>query len=128
MAARAILLIAIIAALVGIIHADEINANIDAIFVGKIIKFGPVALGSSGVSLVCGNKIKVLQVLRGSIEAEVSVTIHAGPGLNSGEPKLEIGDSAIFYVHKVVAPDPDPYDTVLIRPVTKEAVDRLKKS
>jgi hypothetical protein len=125
MVSRAILLVALtVFNSAGIIRADEAS-KADIAFVGKIIKFGPVALGPPGGAFLCGTKIKVSQALRGAAGNEVSITIHAYP--NSGYPRLKLGDSAIFLVRKVAVPDPDPYVAVKILPATGDNIAKVKK-
>jgi len=79
------------------LKAEDIAAKADAVFVGEIIQMGFPNPSAPGLASY-GTQVKVLQVLRGSVDAQITVTIdtHA---MNREEPP-KVGTQYIFFVKK----------------------------
>jgi hypothetical protein len=79
------------------LKAEEIVLKSDAVFVGEITQTsdGPPAAASMHS---VGVQVKVLQILKGSVDTEISVTMDVYSIYREGPP--QVGSSYIFFAHK----------------------------
>lgn len=97
----------------------------NAIFVGEIIQEGIPDVSAPGRSAYSGVKVKVLQVLRGSVDAQVSVTLYTTYSSNEQPPKA--GSTYIFLAHKNTEPGWDAYKVFKLLPATDENIAKVKQ-
>lgn len=114
------------------IKTKDIISKMDAIFVGKITKRGekvilpPIAQDRG--NLYGGIKVAVAQVLRGSVDTQISVTLFLNALYYEKLPW--IGTSYIFFVTKDAKVDPfnpDPFTVLKLLPATDANIAKVKK-
>ncbi|MCE0482915.1 MAG: hypothetical protein LV479_01600, partial [Methylacidiphilales bacterium] len=71
-----------------------------------------------------GNKIKVLQVIRGSVEGQVTISFKIRGGLHEQPPQE--GDTYIFFAHKNTEPGWDNYTVLKLLPATDDNIAKVK--
>lgn len=109
------------------LKSEDLASKCDAIFIGQIAKLGYPVLASAGAVSYHGVEVKVLQVLRGSIDGEVvKVTLLAMSGQNVHEAPPEVGNTYIFFVHKNTEKGWNPYTAIKLLPATNDHVTKIK--
>jgi hypothetical protein len=79
----------------------DITANkADAIFVGQIEKIGGPTLAAIGEKAYYGVEVKVVEVLKGTVNPEVSVALTARTDAKVPESAPEASKTYIFFVKK----------------------------
>jgi len=101
----------------------------DAIFVGQITDVGaeeefPPASAYAG-PLYHGVKIKIIQVLRGTVGTQTSVTLFVD--FVAQEKLQTVGNSYIFFVTKNRDKDPDPFTALKLLPATDDSIAKIKQ-
>jgi hypothetical protein len=80
------------------LREEDLVAKSDAIFIGEIADPGLTVPTSPGMASYSGVQVKVLQVLRGSVDPQVTVKLDIFATNHEGPP--QVGSSYIFFVHK----------------------------
>ena len=110
------------------IETKDALTRSDAVFVGELIKLGGAVVARSISPTFLGNDVKVLQVLRGSVEGHILVSISiSGPAHE--EPPSE-GGTYIFFVHKTTEGGGlpfSPFGVIKLLPATDANIAEVKK-
>ena len=109
------------------LKSDDIVSKADAIFVGKITAIGFGNLKAKGESVYRGVQVKVLKVLRGTIESSITVTLHVIAVMDFHEDPPEAGSPYIFFVKKAGALEKDPYVVLKLLPATDDNIAKIKQ-
>jgi len=134
MATRAIILAALVAfLLIGIVRADgtptlagssikteDVALKCNAVFVGKITHVGPPTGAAPGLATF-GVKVTVLQVLRGTVDAQVGIRIDDDVLNHESAPKVE--NTYVFFVEK----DETRLTALKLLPATDDNIATVKK-
>src|SRR5260221_10713215 len=80
------------------LKSEDVAVKADAVFVGEITKMGLLDESAPGRDSYHGVQVKVLQVLRGTVAAQVSVTLYATYTAREQPPK--VGGTYIFFARK----------------------------
>ncbi|HXC02119.1 MAG TPA: hypothetical protein VNU49_05665 [Opitutaceae bacterium] len=72
----------------------------DVIFIGKVEEIGMPGLKSAGQSTYHGVRVRVSQLLKGSIDSPVLVSLRVTIGKRLQEVPPQIGKSYVFFVEK----------------------------
>jgi hypothetical protein len=99
---------------------EDVAPRSDSIFIGEIMDMGPSAPTSPGTASFNGVRVKVLQILRGSIGSEITVEITSFALEHEALPK--VGSSYIFFVKK----DGDRFTAVKLLPATDDHITKVK--
>jgi hypothetical protein len=103
---------------------EDVITKADDIFVGKMLQTGPITVTAPGQIGCSGNKIEVLQTLRGSVNSQITVSFNVH--YDSHEQLPKVGNTYIFFVKKVIHPDPDPYRAIKLLPSTDDNIAKVK--
>ncbi len=108
------------------LKSEDLALKADAIFVGEITAIGGGNPKATGRSAYHGVQVKVLEVLRGSVAAQVSVTLYARfeGGIHEQAPK--VGGTYIFFAHKNTEPGWDNYTVLKLLPATDATTAKVK--
>ena len=101
------------------LKSEDIAAKTDAVFVGEIMQIGFPNPSSPGMASY-GVQVKVLQVLRGSVEGQAIVTV-ATRAINREEPP-KAGSQYIFFAKK----EGDRFEALKLLPATAANVAKIK--
>jgi len=82
------------------VKTEDIAMKVDAIFVGQIVDIGSPMPGALGQAVYYGVKVNVLQILRGTVDANVTVTLYVTRGMNVHEEPPKTGNSYIFFINE----------------------------
>ena len=108
--------------------SEDVLAKADVVFVGTITEAGSEVLlpptAPYAGPLYGGVKVNVLQVLRGSIGAQVSVSLFTS--FVHHEKLHTVGSSYIFFVKKNAPGQPDPYTALKLLPATGDNIAKVK--
>ncbi len=99
----------------------------DAIFVGEITQMGFPSIKAVGRLSYYKNKVKVLQILRGTIEPQIKVTIYLYSVSDISETQPNIGTAYIFFIKKNDQGTFDPYTALKLLPATDTNITKVKK-
>lgn len=80
------------------LKSEDVTTKVDAVFIGEIEEIGFPTTLSPGALTYHGVKVKVLQVLRGSVGAEVTVTLYAERTSNVREQAPKVSGTYIFFI------------------------------
>ncbi len=108
------------------LKSEDAAAKSDGIFVGKITQIGLPNAKAAGQVAYYGNKVHVLQVLRGAIGAQVKVTLYVHYVSDIPENPPKVDGTYIFFVKKIANPDPDPYKALKLLPATDANIARVQ--
>ena len=111
------------------VETKDAVARSNAVFVGELIKLGGGIAARSISPTFLGNDVKVLQVLRGSVEGHILVSLSiSGPAHE--EPPAE-GENYIFFVHKTTQGESLPFspfgDVIKLLSATDTNIAAVKK-
>ncbi len=108
------------------LKSKELTLKVDAIFIGTITKIGFPVPAETDTASYSGIEVKVLQVLRGSVDAQiVTVTLRTKGSLHEAPPV--VGSSYIFFVHKNTEKGWDPYTAGKLLSATDDNIVDIKK-
>jgi hypothetical protein len=106
------------------LKSEDVMVKADAIFVGEIVEIGFPTAKAPGRGSYYGVQVKVLQVLRGSVDAQVTVTLYTTYSAHEQPPK--VGNTYIFFAHKNTEPGWDNYTVVKLLPATDATITKVK--
>src|ERR1700683_3024352 len=78
---------------------QDVVSKADDIFLGKMLQTGPITVSAPGQLGCSGNKIEVLQTLRGSVNAQITVSFNVH--YDSREQVPIVGNTYIFFVQTI---------------------------
>jgi len=110
------------------IKAEDIVLSCDAVCVGEIEDMGlPTNSSTTGLVVYSGIEVKVLQILRGSVEYQIKITLNTlkSPSLQEMPPKF--GGSYIFFVNRNNPEADDPFIALKLLPATDDNIAMVKK-
>jgi hypothetical protein len=109
------------------LKSEDTATKVDAVFVGEITTIGGGNPKATGRSAYRGVQVKVLQVLRGSVAPQVSVTLYARFEGGVHEQPPVVGGTYIFFAHKNIEPGVDNYTVLKLLPATDDSTAAVKK-
>jgi hypothetical protein len=108
--------------------SEEIAAKADVVvFIGKIIELGDPVPASTDTASYSGVQVKVLQVLRGTVDGDVvKVTLRTTWGRNVHESPPVVGSTYIFFARKNTEKGWNPYTVLKLLPATDATTAKVK--
>jgi hypothetical protein len=103
------------------LKSEDIAVKVDAVFVGEITDPGLTVPTSPGMASYNGVQVKVLQVLRGSIDAQ-TITVKLDIFAANREEPPKVGTQYIFFVKK----DGDRFTALKLLPATDDHITKVK--
>jgi hypothetical protein len=108
------------------LKSEDIVLKANAVFVGEITELGHPNTKAPGQNVYHGVQIKVLQVLRGSVDAQVTVTLYIHFAPNSSENPPKVGNTYIFFAHKNTEVGWNPFTVLKLLPATDDNIAKVK--
>ena len=108
------------------LKSEDTVIKSDAIFIGQITQMGFQSLKAAGRSSYYGNIVKILQVLRGTVDAQIKITLYVYYVSDTPENPPKTGNSYIFFVKKNAPGQPDPYAALKLLPATDDNIAKVK--
>ncbi len=100
------------------LNNGEAVSKSDAIFIGKITVMGSTIPTSPAMATFLGTKVKVDQVLQGSVGAEISASITILAQNHEVPPEKDL--EYLFFVHKNAEPGRATYTAIKLLPSTDD--------
>jgi len=109
------------------VKAKDIAFNCDAVFVGEITKAGFPSDPAHGWVVYSGIAVRVSNVLRGSVESQIDVSLRTLSNSSTQESPPAYGHTYIFFVNKTTDASEDPYIVLKLLPATDDNVAMVKQ-
>lgn len=109
------------------LRSEDVATKADAVFVGQITHLGFSNLKALGEAVYRGLQVKVLQVLRGSVDPQSTFTLRVMvPSISSHENPPAVGSTYIFFVKKDDPSKHDAYTVLKLLPATDDNIAKVK--
>ena len=105
---------------------EDMALKADAVFVGEITQMGSPTAKMAGAVVYHGVQVKILQVLRGSIDPQSTFTLYVSGTTTFHEDSPKVGSSYIFFVRKNGPGQPDLYSVLKLLPATDATTAKVK--
>jgi hypothetical protein len=107
--------------------SEDIASKVDAVFVGQVTQIGFAVPEGDATASYPGIRVKILQVLRGSISAQVvKVTLRTTWRQDVHETPPTVGSSYIFFVKNKAQGASDHFTALKLLPATDDNTANVK--
>jgi len=110
----------------GDVKSEDAILKTDVLFIGQITHLGFGNLKAQGEAVYRGMQIKVIQILRGSLQPESTFTLRVFHVYSSDEYPPTEGSSYIFFAKRNDPSEKDAYAIVKLLPATDANVTKVK--
>ena len=106
--------------------STDAAAKADAIFVGKVLFINFGSLKAKGQSVFRGVQVQVTQILFGTVDKQVTLTLRIQGTVSSREAPPNVGGDYIFFVMKGVTPGGDKLSAIKVLDGSDDNIKKVR--